>query len=416
MKLATLGTLCAVLALSLGACATVDQRVIVTPPEADAPAALGLDTLAPTRASLETERLFKTSGIWSDGGSCQGITEAEMSADDDATRLAVVRGVLSLCSRALMNQVLYRLNGRGNLATATSVPTFIAVAGGARAAASTTNAWLWLASIPIFYEDLQSNRMTAVEYYAGYGVAWVSEQTNALDRGFRAVHAQREILEDTVDRANAAGAAIRTQLDAVDRELAPLAANAPTRARLATTREKLQSLLAQLQATQAAARIARNSANAALAQHAELPRWARERFEQVRAIAIGQQIVSRVGPSEAFRTLLAAPFTILSDGIRGGSSTDAPRLVVQQNIALQFATLPKPMGIADASRAEVVDITFDSTTITDATRANLVAGHVSTIQELVEAVRTTRAAIAELATIDKATAPNLTLPAGNQGQ
>lgn len=355
----------------------------------------------------------RTGTIWLAGQPCQAITTEELAQGGDA--LANARRALDICARALQTRVIERLDGRGDLAAVSSIGVLGGVVSGG---AVTTNFWTGVATIPVYYEGLQSSRMTAIEFFSGYGVSWIRERSNELDSRFETLAGRRAALLETMERAERAIHEIGQQLECANAEPSiPTnlrarcssfsATNATTRTE---TRTQLANLIGDIQAAQSQARRTLNALNAVLARRDELPTWMAGRFEYLRYIAFGQQISSRVGPEDAFRHLLAAPFAAVANTLNGVNAGDLPRLQIERALGRSLADLRRPMGISPSTVEINATIRFDRTKISNTARAAIVAARVADAEEMIDAARAAHNAIAALAAIDEAPLVMIELP------
>jgi hypothetical protein len=359
------------------------------------------------REGLAADRLgdgWRTSDIWErdDHGACQALQEGEN-----------VRAVLDQCARTLMDSVADRLDARGNLAWASSTGGVGAIAA-AGAPALTLNLWIGLGLLPSFYEDLQGRPMAVVEYYAGYGATWIGQQYDELSDGRLTLAANVARLRDAQARADAAEAALLLVLDDVNTALADdnRPAGSPTESQLLDTKVEIEAQLSELARVRSAVRRILRSAGNALerSSESEVDQWAEGRFEHLRQLAIGQQLGYRVGPFQAFRTLVALPFGTVADTIRGKSTAQLEPVVAAYAIQSQLTLLPQTLGI-QANADDVADITVSPGKIHREYRRS-VAPHTVALQELVDAANDVRDAQAELVRIDAQTIPTLPTPNG----
>ncbi len=360
-----------------------------------------------SREGLSDERLgdgWRTSDIWErdDHGACQALQEREQ-----------IRAVLDHCSRTLMDSVADRLDARGNLAWASSTGGVGAIAA-AGAPAVTLNLWIGLGLLPSFYEDLQGRPMAVVEYYAGYGATWIGEQYDDLTDGRRALAANVERLRDAQTRADAAEVTLLAVLDDVNAALAEdeRSAGAPNEAQLLDTKAEIESQISELARVRSAVRRILRAADNALdrSSEAEVDQWAEGRFEHLRQLAIGQQLGYRVGPFQAFRTLVALPFGTVADTIRGKSTAQLEPVVAAYAIQSQLTLLPRALGVQTSSD-DVSDINVSPGKIHRNYRAQVAPSTIA-LQELVDAANDVRDAQAELVRIDAQDIPTLPTPTG----
>jgi hypothetical protein len=360
-----------------------------------------------SRVGLSEDRLgdgWRTSDIWErdDHGACQALQESEQ-----------VRAVLDHCSRVLMDSVADRLDARGNLAWASSAGGVGAIAA-AGAPAVTLNLWIGLGLLPSFYEDLQGRPMAVVEYYAGYGATWIGQQYDDLSDGRGTLEANVARLRDVQARATAAEAQLLIVLDDVNAALATdnRPAGSPNESQLLDTKAEIEAQLSELARVRSAVRRILRSADNAIERSdpAEVDQWASARFEHLRQLAIGQQLGYRVGPFQAFRTLVALPFGTVADTIRGKSTAQLEPVVAAYAIQSQLTMLPSALGI-QVNADDVADVAVSPGKIHRDYRARVAPSTVA-LQELVDAANDVRGAQAELVRIDAQTIPTLPTPNG----
>jgi hypothetical protein len=133
--------------------------------------------------------------------------------------------------------------------------------------------------------------------------------------------------------------------------------------------------------------------------------WARQRYHQVYFIALQEQNVSRVGPSEAFRELLALPFTTISDTVRGRSSKRLDEFVKFSKLDDRLSELQQPMGATPIANG-LSNVVLNTTEL-DADSRTLAIRALTEVRLLTMRIERVRAAASALATIDGASLPKL---------
>lgn len=361
------------------------------------------------------EMTRRTGTIWLPGQPCQAMTIAEIENPVWRTALSNARRALDSCAFALQTRVIGRLDGRGDLALASSLG---AIGGLAAGGTHTIEAFGVIGVLPIYYEGLQSGRMTSIEFFSAHGVSWIRQQSSDLSAEFEALRRRRDALEVSLQAVDQAALLVSQELDCLNAEIARTngwrtcaarAAPATPATLRSDTRAQLGVVLSEMTRAQTQARQILRAADAELEREQYLPIWIRERFDRLRYVALGQQMVSRVGPQEAFRSLLAAPFGVVADTLRGTSTAELTALQVQVQLQRQLDGLAQPMGL-QTSTLQVADVTYDRSKVSNAQRALFVAQQVSVVQNMVELARTTNSQIVRLYTADTAPLRVIQLP------
>jgi hypothetical protein len=327
----------------------------------------------------------RTAEIWRDG-TCPRSVESKS-----------VRTVIGQCADELLDRVTRRLDGRGELTLASAGGAVGAIASSA-APVATTNGWILLGAAPIYYENLHGARMAAIEFAAGFGLTWITDQMDAYNLAFDNLCEARNEIEDTTISLNS----LRDRL----RDLSSETGGSPEDVQVRNAAKiELARFIGDAERAESEALLVLREADARLDLRRGVDAWARQRYHQVYFIALQEQNVSRVGPSEAFRELLALPFTTISDTVRGRSSKRLDEFVKFSKLDDRLSELQQPMGATPIANG-LSNVVLNTTEL-DADSRTLAIRALTEVRLLTMRIERVRAAASALATIDGASLPKL---------